>query len=300
VAIVAGETVIVENNAIDGQGAISPEQQGWAAGASVLEGATDVTLRANTITAGPCAAPLAAVSAGIFVDAPDAQVLLAGNRAAGALGVSSLVGFSDGVEIARGTVTLVGNVLVGGLAFGVTGMAISAGVHTSDAAEPPLLVNNTARGGFAMWVVAAAEFETGATLVNNVFIVETGMAEEVGVLARGGFGLFWLHHNDIWCRDPAHCSLFGVRDASGDGFEIKDIDALNRCAWDYCMAAEDNIAADPLLAGANDFHLQTDSPCIDAGTDPTAWFDGPDAYRDFDGDPRPLGGDWDIGADEAH
>jgi hypothetical protein len=50
-----------------------------------------------------------------------------------------------------------------------------------------------------------------------------------------------------------------------------------------------SISQDPQLDAT--FHLTTSSPCIDAGTDAGV-------YTDFDGDVRPLGAGFDIGADE--
>jgi hypothetical protein len=53
-----------------------------------------------------------------------------------------------------------------------------------------------------------------------------------------------------------------------------------------------NIDADPLFVGGSDYHLAAESPCINKGTSEGA----PD--HDIDGDPRPLGAGYDIGADE--
>jgi len=60
------------------------------------------------------------------------------------------------------------------------------------------------------------------------------------------------------------------------------------------ITGTDDISADPLFVNAavGDFHLRSDSPCIDAGTNVGA----PD--HDFEGDPRPDGCFVDIGADE--
>jgi len=52
-----------------------------------------------------------------------------------------------------------------------------------------------------------------------------------------------------------------------------------------------NIERDPLFVGEGDFHLTADSPCIDAGIDVGV-------YTDIDGDVRPYGAGFDIGADE--
>lgn len=56
--------------------------------------------------------------------------------------------------------------------------------------------------------------------------------------------------------------------------------------WD-----DGNIDADPVFVGGGDFHLTEDSPCIDTGT-----YGG--VYDDIDGDVRPQGAGYDMGADE--
>ena len=57
-------------------------------------------------------------------------------------------------------------------------------------------------------------------------------------------------------------------------------------------AGEANIDDNPLLVGDGDYHLIAGSPCINAGASEQA----PDA--DVDGDLRPQGSGYDIGADE--
>ena len=47
-----------------------------------------------------------------------------------------------------------------------------------------------------------------------------------------------------------------------------------------------------------DYHLSEDSLCIDTGVAPTDWYLRDLAGKDFEGDPRPSGGRWDIGGDE--
>ena len=56
-------------------------------------------------------------------------------------------------------------------------------------------------------------------------------------------------------------------------------------------SGEGNIDADPLFVSGGDFHLTFLSPCIDSGTDAGV-------YTDMDGEVRPLGAGFDMGADE--
>ena len=60
------------------------------------------------------------------------------------------------------------------------------------------------------------------------------------------------------------------------------------------FVGEGNIDEDPLFADAanGDFHLADGSPCIDTATDVGA------PAVDFEGDPRPIGNGYDMGADE--
>lgn len=63
--------------------------------------------------------------------------------------------------------------------------------------------------------------------------------------------------------------------------------------------AGSNISANPRLVapGARDFHLQSNSPCIDRGTDSSPGTLG-SVVQDFEGDARPFSTAYDIGADE--
>lgn len=70
----------------------------------------------------------------------------------------------------------------------------------------------------------------------------------------------------------------------------------NSGCGDYCglSAGANDLSEDPLFMNPNydNFHLDANSPCIDKGTSTDA------PVEDFDGDARPQGLEYDIGADE--
>ena len=70
------------------------------------------------------------------------------------------------------------------------------------------------------------------------------------------------------------------------GEEDVYLGALSYLAW-----LDGNIDADPMFVGGGDYHLTADSPCIDMGADGGV-------YTDIDGEFRPQGAGYDMGADE--
>ena len=109
----------------------------------------------------------------------------------------------------------------------------------------------------------------------------------------GGEADITLVANDLYLRglETRLVTQFG-------GVIVTDLEELNACTWEHCYEAELNIVDKPERVGPYDPHLTEISPCIDAGVDPHAWYDGAAVEIDYDGDPRPLGDGWDIGADE--
>ncbi len=111
--------------------------------------------------------------------------------------------------------------------------------------------------------------------------------------AGSGGGLFWegvydewsVRFNNVWNNAPGN---YGVYDSTGQPIYDASLDKTGVLG---------NISEDPLFVSAEtrDYHLQTDSLCINAG-DPLL-VPEPDEM-DIDGDPRLFGGRVDMGVDE--
>jgi hypothetical protein len=108
----------------------------------------------------------------------------------------------------------------------------------------------------------------------------------------------------ICAADIRNCIIWG--NEAPEGAQLYDSTTpFFSCIQDWAAGGSGNITADPqLLNPANgDFHLQSSSPCIDAGSYILL------ITQDFEGDPRPYdgsseprgdGSDYDIGADEYY
>jgi hypothetical protein len=137
------------------------------------------------------------------------------------------------------------------------GASIAATVVTAE------ILNNTIVGEFSGSGAGIYIMDTGTgslELTNNIVV-----SHVVGIEREGSRSVA-LSHNDVW---------------------------NNSTDYDGLSAGSSDISADPGFAdpGNDDYHLDSDSPCIDAGTG----VDG--LYFDYDGDRR-TGTLLDIGADE--
>jgi len=185
----------------------------------------------------------------------------------------------------RCTMTLVNNIIDGGY-----GSDRSRGVSVFDNSTATL-ANNVINGGsdglnsYSIYISIST-----ATLANNVITGGSGDAS-YGVFSQESTTV--LLNNDIWDQNQDYLLY--------DGWKIiNDLTELNLCGWTGCAAASGNINEDPLFVDPlnDDWRLQGDSPCIDTGADPTPYLDPSLVEFDFEGDPRPYGPGWDIGADE--
>jgi predicted outer membrane repeat protein len=190
------------------------------------------------------------------------------------------------------------------------GGAIFANASTSFKTENCIFTENNAN-----WHGGAIHINWSAspTITNSIFDKN---------IAGGGGGAIWIQPGSI--SNITNCTFFkniagwkgGAilnsdsnptisnsilwKDNAPEGPEIgeyKNSDpdpTVNYCDIQGGYPGNGNINADPLFVDPDnaDFHLQMSSPCIDTGTSENA----PDT--DIDGDSRPYGAGYDIGADE--
>ncbi len=178
----------------------------------------------------------------------------------------------------------------------------------------PKLANKVIGGGYNAQqgdVKYSRDAVVPTTLINNIIdggSSENSIALQVFIIYGANMAMLLLN-NDI-IGENIDC-IISEYDFIGSSSECvaNSLPEVNDCMWFSCDEASSNISADPLFVdpASDDFHIQSSSPCIDTGIDPTLYIihcpefpeiEFPEMGFDFDGDARPYGAGWDIGPDE--
>jgi len=311
----AAKKIVLEGFTVKHAGSITD----GAAGV-FIDGET-VVLSHNQIFAHLSYADTRYISGAVWIVGNDAEVILRRNTLRGA----DIYGFysdaiSTGLRSEAGTVRLYANDILPGIGHSLLWGDVSIGVDTRvDAAKgtPLLAVNNVIRvpaglsaslslyglsheGGIVAIgnsfdidyanFVGAVRVEGPSTFINNIFNMGGGF--DGYVIGQSNGEQLVVLNNDFAEFHP------NIGFTGWASWAIHDLDELNACGWNGCVAAGDNLNSEPGWFEPPDWHLLEVSPCLDAGLDPSPWCDDPEIFFDFETDSRPQGAGWDIGADE--
>jgi len=163
-----------------------------------------------------------------------------------------LVGGSDGDNEILGTVTVTGNVIAGSRS--------AEGLRVNDPRGTVIIENNTLVDNAVAQIYLEDAGAGRVTLRDNIIVAGPGQRYYEFDAGASSASIV-----------PSHNLTYGAGPCQ---------------AWDTAC-----VSRDPLFAGASDYHLQPNSPAIDAGVPTSAW-------RDHEGTPRPQGSGFDIGAYE--
>ena len=195
--------------------------------------------------------------------------------------------YMEGVTVTMAADTVMYNSATLGPAAGVSGDGIGLHNGSTMTATNVVVARNQSPSsdiGEALYVDGTPMTST-VTLVNSSVISNSNAGRGINCLSGVGAvhlrvinSILWGNGNEI----VGSCSSILLAYS-----DIEDADSGTG------VIHEDPGFVDPQN---DDFHLKLDSPCVDAGADPGIYSEVPG--EDWDGNPRPSGGGYDIGADE--
>ena len=172
-----------------------------------------------------------------------------------------------------------------GLHLVSSGASDSPDVHSNDI-EPAGLSTDCQSICVLVEPGSGADNATAGVLRNN--ILSAGVCNRrFAISEAAGATLESLQNNDLYAPagGPSATSLVLYHHGNTDATTAAQVNAV--------ALASGNISADPEFASyPNDLHLTEQSPCIDQGTSAGA------PASDVDGNTRPVGAGYDIGAYE--
>jgi hypothetical protein len=190
----------------------------------------------------------------------------------------NIVGLGGGICLTSTNSVTVTNNLIFNNRIGGMGVASQRGGGIYANGSDSYLVNNTIVSNTALYGGQGGGVYLADGVLSNTVVVSNSAPH---FSTADGGGVFWaggsVGYNDVW----GNSCLTGTNYATGGK-----------------PRPPTDISADPLFTGSGDlatrYHLQLNSPCIDAGTSVGLVPD-----QDYDRDPRPHGSQHDIGFDEA-
>jgi hypothetical protein len=287
ILITGSASSMVGNMICGGFSNIADGQSVAVVGALRCEGAGCATVSGNVILGGTDRDSVAVALVG-------ADPLLVGNRIEGGCGART----TTGVWLESSSARLENNRILGGrcaaaeapVFYGLhlvsSGTSDSPDVHSNDI-EPAGLSTDCQSIGVLVDRAPGADSATAGVLRNN--IISAGVCNRRFAISEAtGATLKSLQNNDLYAPTGEPSSTI-----SSVLYRHGNTDATTAAQVNAIALASGNISADPGYASyPNDLHLTVPSPCIDQGTIAGA------PASDVDGNARPAGAGYDIGAYE--
>jgi hypothetical protein len=178
----------------------------------------------------------------------------------------------------------------------------AVGIEVMDNSVPVTVTNNVIVSNQDKGIMVGNDVQD-LTVINNTIASN----RNEGILAWGNITVTHLRNNIIALN--GYCGIAAAQGAEYPDIDHNDVWLNGGGGGNYCdyggavippVPGSNDISTDPLFVDSinGDYHLKTDSPCIDTGSD----IEGP--LIDFEGDQRPFDGNFDgiplfdIGADE--
>lgn len=283
---------IVSNEVTGGTCSWSRALNAWSSGAGTV--VVDNDVHAGSAISGGTAFGLA-ISGYVIVDR---NRINADPNKVGSCPNPSTGLWCGGIESEGSTSTITNNVI-----FGMPTSVASVGIHMGDGEVPygaVTLNGNTIDGGGAGQNLTATVSTALSCRTSQGTNAKVGKIRN-NILQGGSgttrYGYFEMNQNsgrtcepvayetnDLWNFDTAHRQFL----PNGTQNLLATVTNVNLESY-----GQNNFNADPLLDPNNPYHLQSGSPCIDAGVATDA------PPNDMDDEARPQGGGIDVGADEA-
>jgi hypothetical protein len=259
---------VIENNRIvdNGAGGSSYLAAGSCSGILCQEGSP--VIKGNVISGNMAFGYMSGSAAGISVENYSAShVIISGNTITDNEGVATNYvsggGMGSGIIVSSGDqVTIQNNIIARNQGSSASGLGYGNGISVVCGHASVLHNTIVENDGSLSGDGLVVDVSVDGQVENNIVVNNTGLG-----LCTGGSGTVVSDYNDVWGNGVNYgCGTPGNNDLS-----------------------EDPLFVDP---SGDDYHLQEGSLCIDSGTDAGV-------TEDIEGDPRPQGYGFDMGAYET-